>query len=112
MKTLGGDTDEEDDCDDWLIVTLPTASYLCSAGTKCEMTLVCLSGDLTATVRVRANLEAREAAEREAAARAASAARRAAAADLSDSVDTNTALDGVGDCLTAEVPSVTPAVAS
>lgn len=70
------------------------------------MTLVCLSGDLTATVRVRASFDAREAA------RAASAALRAARADSSDFADTNTALDGVVDFLTEELPSVTPAVAS
>lgn len=73
---------------------------------------MCLSGDLTATVRVRASFEALEAAAREAAARAASAALRAAAADSLDPPDTNTALDGVEVCLTEELPSVTPALAS
>lgn len=112
MKVLTGDTDAVDCFESLLMVTLPTASYLCSAGTKWEMTLVCLSGDLTATVRVSASLDALAAAAREAAARAASAALRAAAADSSDWADTNTALDGVEDCLTDELPIVTPAEAS
>lgn len=107
VNVLTGEVEKEDCSDSLLMVTLPVASYLCSAGRKCEMTLDFLSGDLTETVRVRAKLEAREAA-----ARAASAALRAAVADASVFVDTNTAREGVVDCRVEPPPNVTPAVAS